>query len=476
MVAMPKALKGLLLGMAAYMAMNTLVSCTSSGSSKDEKMKNSNGARTPVVFSEILEPEEKTAIKVWARGSADDPGVNAIIDRFYHEEKNIRVEYQFYGDNYADVVKVAFAAGSPPEVFEVNTGLTIPDLAKQDVIVPLDDIWTEDLKEQFHPDTLKQKDYLYQGKVYTIPVRISTYRLLYNKDLFKKSGLDPEKPPQTLEEMRAMAKRITGAGNDEYFGFGLPLGVGQVWQRVLDPISVAMGDCGICGFNTKTGRFDMALSKRLFNYYLDMKKDGSLFPGYATMGIDSLRANFSQGKIGMYIDGNWMVGNYAVQLKTAANWDIVPIPVFEGSNKGKYWAENGVNYAIAKSKKIEAAKKFYKVWITNQDFANKFMPVPRTLNIANAESNLPIAELKLQGVKGAFDTGDLEIQAVEPHKFLSLKGDDRNKVFTKLFVKAGDKDIGKELDAAIEDLNRRYNEALDKAIRDGLVAKEDLMP
>ena len=472
---MTKILKQLLAAVVvSSMAISSLAGCSGSGEKKDTNTQNAEASKKTAEDTAKEAQKEKTKIKVWARGSSADPGVNAIIDKFQKAEKNIEIEYQYYGDNYANIVKMAIAAGTPPEVFEASTGLTIPELANQDAIVPVDDLWTDDLKKQFHPDTLKQFDYLYKGKPYTIPVRISAYRLLYNKDVFKKAGLDPEKPPQTLEEMRTVAKKITEAGKGEFYGFGLPLGVGQIWERIIDPINIAMGNGGRYGYDKKTGKFDMELSKKLFNYYLDLKKDGSLFPGYITLGIDPLRANFSQGKIGMYIDGNWMVGNYAVQLKTTANWDVAPLPVFEGSTKGKYWAENGVAYAIGKSKNIDAAKKFYQTWITSQDLANKFMPAPRTYNAANEESALPVSELKLQGVKGSFDTSDLEIPSIEPHKFLTLKGDDRNKVFTNLYAKSSNGDIGKELDSAIQDLNKRYDEALEKAIADGVLTQEDL--
>ena len=54
----------------------------------------------------------------------------------------------------------------------------------------------------------------YDGKVCSLPFNNSTAILYYNKDLMAEAGLDPEKPPQTWDELKSMAKQIvekTGA-------------------------------------------------------------------------------------------------------------------------------------------------------------------------------------------------------------------------------------------------------------------------
>lgn len=69
--------------------------------------------------------------------------------------------------------------------------------------------------DRLNPDTLKpaQAD----GKTYGIPTAVDTVGLLYNRDLFKKAGLDPDKPPATWDEVRAAAKTITSnTGNPGY--------------------------------------------------------------------------------------------------------------------------------------------------------------------------------------------------------------------------------------------------------------------
>ncbi|MFE0473675.1 ABC transporter substrate-binding protein [Streptomyces sp. NPDC058947] len=54
--------------------------------------------------------------------------------------------------------------------------------------------------------------YTVDGKVYGIPRTGYSMGLIYNKALFEKAGLDPDKPPATWAEVRTAAKKIAGLG------------------------------------------------------------------------------------------------------------------------------------------------------------------------------------------------------------------------------------------------------------------------
>jgi ABC-type glycerol-3-phosphate transport system substrate-binding protein len=51
------------------------------------------------------------------------------------------------------------------------------------------------------------------GKLYGLPTANYSMGLLYNRTLFTKAGLDPDKPPTTWDEVREAAKKITALGN-----------------------------------------------------------------------------------------------------------------------------------------------------------------------------------------------------------------------------------------------------------------------
>src|SRR5262245_64236436 len=61
----------------------------------------------------------------------------------------------------------------------------------------------------------------YDGRLYGVPLYADVSLLLWNKDLFRQAGLDPEKPPTNLTELHDMAEQITALGDGTY-GYYLP--------------------------------------------------------------------------------------------------------------------------------------------------------------------------------------------------------------------------------------------------------------
>jgi sn-glycerol 3-phosphate transport system substrate-binding protein len=59
--------------------------------------------------------------------------------------------------------------------------------------------------------------YSIDNKLYSMPFNTSMPILYYNKDAFARAGLDPDRPPATLDEIRTDAQKLTRAGQA---GFG----------------------------------------------------------------------------------------------------------------------------------------------------------------------------------------------------------------------------------------------------------------
>jgi sn-glycerol 3-phosphate transport system substrate-binding protein len=149
-------------------------------------------------------------------------GVNAelvtkFVDDFNHAQTRYKVVAVFKG-GYADTMQAAIAAyraGDPPaivQVFEVGTATM---MAAKGAVKPVYQLMAES-GEKFDPNAYLPAITSYfstpDGKMLSLPFNSSTAILYYNKDAFKKAGLDPANPPKTWPEVFADAKKIRAAG------------------------------------------------------------------------------------------------------------------------------------------------------------------------------------------------------------------------------------------------------------------------
>ncbi|MGH7388368.1 MAG: sn-glycerol-3-phosphate ABC transporter substrate-binding protein UgpB [Candidatus Rokuibacteriota bacterium] len=118
--------------------------------------------------------------------------------------------------SYAETLTAAIAAyrqKSPPhlvQVFEVGTQTMLLSGA----VYPVYELMQQNEIKINWNDFIKPVVgyYTKDGKLYSMPYNSSTPIFYYNKDAFKKAGLDPEKPPKTWKEVEAAAKKVLAAG------------------------------------------------------------------------------------------------------------------------------------------------------------------------------------------------------------------------------------------------------------------------
>jgi sn-glycerol 3-phosphate transport system substrate-binding protein len=117
---------------------------------------------------------------------------------------------------YAETLTAAIAAyrqKNPPhivQVFEVGT----QTMMLSGAVYPVYELMQQHEIRIDWNDFIKSVVgyYTKDGKLYSMPYNSSTPIFYYNKDAFKKAGLDPAKPPRTWPEVEANAKKILAAG------------------------------------------------------------------------------------------------------------------------------------------------------------------------------------------------------------------------------------------------------------------------
>ena len=116
----------------------------------------------------------------------------------------------------------------------------------------------------------------FNDRLYGVPLYADVSALFYNKDLFTKAGLDPNKPPTSLAELREYADKITALG-DDIKGYYLPGNCAGCNIFTVGPLMWASGatiEAGKCGDEPLVGDG----VKEVLQWTRDMVKAGNV-PG-----------------------------------------------------------------------------------------------------------------------------------------------------------------------------------------------------
>ncbi|HZG56230.1 sugar ABC transporter substrate-binding protein [Paenibacillus sp.] len=438
-----------------------LSACGNSGSGGDDgkdnaaPANNEGGKNTDTAATDAKEPKEKTKLVFWTNDRPDADYMKGKIAEFNAANPDIEVEYVVKTEDYNQAIDLSFASAQSPDILRVKEN-TIQTFYKKGYLESLDGYLSEEQKAKFPIlDNLNRFD----GKIYSLPNYGSTMRLVYNKDLFEKAGIS--KPPATLDEMVEVAKKLTEAGKDSgAYGFALNFkSPASAIDRSARVITEANGYGGY-GFDFKTGRFDVSGFKPAIEAFKQMVDDGSTLPGMESLDIDPLRAQFAEGKIGMYISYSAEPGVYKNQFPAKIEWAAAPVPTTDGTVKGATGFLGGQWLGISsESKHKEEAWKFLNFIYGDQilqDFQENgfgFSMVPSILEKAKSAD--------IYGIEGFLPTQYDGTWPIQPT--VAVQGTTYQEAFFRYMLEGGD------LDKIVEDLNKRYNEALDAAIASGEV-------
>ena len=159
-----------------------------------------------------------TDIEWWhAMGGALGEKLNKIADDFNKSQSDYVVKPTFKG-NYPEVLTAAiagFRAKQAPHIVQVFEVGTATMMAAKGAVYPVYQLM-QDTGAPFDPKAYLPTVVGYytdpSGKLLSFPFNSSTPIFYYNKDAFRKAGLDADKPPQTWDQVVEAAKKLQGAG------------------------------------------------------------------------------------------------------------------------------------------------------------------------------------------------------------------------------------------------------------------------
>lgn len=399
-------------------------------------------------------PEGTTTIEVWTEDRHDLEYVEAKIDEYNQTNTDgIFINLTAITEDYANMLALAYNGGTAPDVVGANS-LPLKNFADTGILLPLNDYIDSDETFQKVNEPYEhayEGSNMRNGNIYSVYSGMrSGVRVIYNKDLLEQCGYT--EIPKSLDEYIAMAKDITEQGGGQFYGIGFTSA--SPFERLLE---MSAQVSGVFYYDYVNGKYD-------FSGYKDIVEAGQRFftenIAYPDQqGVDNMRALFAEGQFALWSNASQEAGVFTSQIPIDSfEWGVAEVPSLTGEIKGALQTTPSKSWGIVSSS--EHKEEAWKViqFFQSEDFLKGYLENGYCLPISSYMADV-IDESKIGRLA---DFAGLDYESVYPTPpVINLTGDDYRTVLWNAVMGYVD------VDDAIEDLNTRYNEALEADIAAG---------
>lgn len=403
---------------------------------------------------------------------------------------NVKINYTVLtSDQFKNTILSSINSGDAPDIFPVPLGMDLGAVVKDGWLQSLTPLASPDFQDNFIDGSWAEGVNMIDGEMYTVPdvINLPSTAIFYNKDLFAKAGLDPEQPPRTFAELREYAKKITEAGNGDFYGIiegGQQLGR---WNAAARDFS-ALGGTGLSSLSpvsllTGEGTYSDPVMVETFELFQGIAEDGSFHPSTMSISAPEARALFGAGQAGFIIQGVWCVGVWEKQ-NPDLNFGVGPQVTPDSGRSGSVamnLAASGLGVS-ATSKHAKEAMKYIEA-LSSYDYDYQKNNVSQGIFYSTVKG-INDEYLEHPILKDYYDYS-MEMCRLAPHPKIEnpqssavyLEYNDVSPNLGDLLqgvVAGAITDIDKNLDSLDERINKSFNDAIKAAQdKDVNVSKED---
>ncbi|MEF2277420.1 ABC transporter substrate-binding protein [Deinococcus sp. YIM 134068] len=272
----------------------------------------------------------------------DRPVMESLVKRFNDTHPNIQVRAQAqpWATTWQQLPSLV-ASGRAPDVAVINED-QITGFVARGAVSPLTaaELRTAGIdKARFFGPLFATADY--QGQSYGVPISSVAYVMFYNKDLMRKVGLDPNKPPRTRAEFLQIAQRCTvdkSGKNSTQAGFdprnldtwGVSLYNNWVGARAAYAAILQNGGSLIDA--KQNAAFNSPQAVSAVQFLVDLVQKQRVARPNSTEEAEL--AAFSQGKVCMFPSGQWYLDRFETQKM---NFGVTFMPRVGGTVRDAAW-------------------------------------------------------------------------------------------------------------------------------------------
>ncbi len=326
-------------------------------------MKGSGRYRAMLVamLASVALPATADDLQMWERSGGNAGVVDRLVAMWNEKNSNRKIELTYipHAEMVAKLAQ-AIASGEVPDLMGLDL-IYGPQFEAAGQLVDITDHFKDDPSlKAASPGHMAVGTY--DGRLYGVPLYADVSALFYNKDLFEKAGLDPDKPPTSLAEIRAYADKITALGGGVK-GYFLPGSCAGCNIFTVGPLMWASG----ATIEPKDASDEPLTGdgvKQVLQWARDMVKAGNVHADARGENGETFAKRFGAGNIGMM-----GTGNFQITLVREANPDMkFGISLLPGMQPGSAASFIGGDLVVIPkgSERVEDAVDFMKFLLSEE--------------------------------------------------------------------------------------------------------------
>jgi len=242
--------------------------------------------------------------------------IQSMVADFNQSQSDYKVKAIYKGgyDESMSAAIAAFRAGNAPDILQVFEVGTATMMYSKGAIKPVSEVMKL-AGEKFDPSVYIPAVAGYytspKGEMLSLPFNSSTTVFFYNKDMFEKAGLDPNKPPITWPEVAVAAAKLKASGAPCAFTTGWQSWVQLESFSTWHNVEFASKNNGFGGLDARL-KFNSPLHVRHIQNLANWAKQG--YFTYAGRKTEP-EAKFYTGQCGMLTSSSAAYGNIKKNAK-----------------------------------------------------------------------------------------------------------------------------------------------------------------
>ncbi len=218
--------------------------------------------------------------------------MNAAIARFTSERPGVQVEWvDVPWSEMETKLLSAYAANTAPDVANLNPQFAAK-LAQKNGLLDLGRAITDSERAFYFPNLWKANQL--DGLTFGLPWYVATDVTIYNRDLFRRAGLDANRPPKTYAELATMAAQIKQKTGK--YAFLLTMDGSQVLEAMVQMGMKLVTATGKAAFNDGVG-------KAAFAYWVDLYTKQLVPPEMLTESHRKAIELYQAGELALLLTG-----------------------------------------------------------------------------------------------------------------------------------------------------------------------------